>query len=545
MIRTPPIPWAAPAENRAVKRTPLSLGIILLAVLAIRAPLLGIPFDRDEGGYAYIAWRMGFHELPYRDWIDQKPPGIFWIYRLALDLPLDPIRAIHWMALLFCAASACALFFVARRFTTTFWAIMAAILFALLSADPLVEGTSANTELFMLLPVILSQLALFKAIERNQSVAISALLGGIATGTAIAFKQVAIVNLPLLAGAYWLFVEGPGRLRKVFTFTAWMAVGAAAPWLLIGGWFTSQHELAAMIYHVFTHNVGYVETLSWKERLESCAAALNAIYRSEALPWVFAAGGLASLGIARRFRPFLYLAGWGAASVAGICMSGYFFRHYFVQWLPPLCVAAALGAGAAESAGLWGSSPAWRRRAILALLFVLLPAIILAPFLLVLSPRQAAREIYPGNSLFAEMPALGKRIAECTSADQTVFLFAADPEVLFYAGRLSATRYIFLLPLYGSYADADSLQRKTADEVAASRPAAALYLPNEMFFSDGNDQYFTRWSKAYLKQGFHIDTYLAIDAYNIAHLVPASSSEVPELSKAGRFCGALFVRNSR
>src|ERR1700677_2484695 len=120
--------------------------VLVLLTLAIRLPLLGVPFERDEGEYAYIGWRLEHNELPYRDWIDQKPPAIFWVYRLAFMLPMDPIRAVHFMALLFAAASACALFFLALRFMSRGWAFLAAILFVLLSADPLLYGTEANTE---------------------------------------------------------------------------------------------------------------------------------------------------------------------------------------------------------------------------------------------------------------------------------------------------------------------------------------------------------------------------------------------------------------
>lgn len=87
------------------------IAIIVLLTAALRMPLLNIPFERDEGEYAYIAWRLGYHELPYRDWFDHKPPCIYWVYRLALNLPFDPIRSVHFMGLLFSAASACALFF--------------------------------------------------------------------------------------------------------------------------------------------------------------------------------------------------------------------------------------------------------------------------------------------------------------------------------------------------------------------------------------------------------------------------------------------------
>ena len=66
--------------------TRLALALLALIILtaALHLPLLDIPLERDEGEYAYIAWRLGHNELPYRDWVDQKPPAVFYLYRFAL-----------------------------------------------------------------------------------------------------------------------------------------------------------------------------------------------------------------------------------------------------------------------------------------------------------------------------------------------------------------------------------------------------------------------------------------------------------------------------
>jgi hypothetical protein len=526
-----------------VKRTLPSLAAIILAVLAIRVPLLGIPFDRDEGGYAYIAWRMGFHELPYRDWIDQKPPGVFWIYRLGLDLPVDAISAIHLMALLFAAASACALFFLASRFTKPFWALAAALLFVILSADPRIEGTSANTELFMLLPLILSQMALLSPAGETRRGIGPALEAGALTGIAVAFKQVAIVNWPFLVFTGWVFAAGPERGRRTWSLAAWSALGGAAVWGVIGTYFLVHHELGGLVYNVFSHNVGYVETLAWPDRFKACAVTLARLSQSQAPVWVFSVAGLASLWISRKSKQFLHLGAWLLSSIAGAGISGYFFPHYFQQLLPALCLAAVKGAEALEGAEFWKPVPARGRRGILCTILGAPPCILIAPFLFTYSPRDAIRRIYPGNSLFAEMPEIGKRIAELTRPADRVFVFGADPEALFYARRESATRYIFLLPLYGAYADAHELQLKTSEEVAASRPAAALYLPDAMFFDAGNDQYFTGWSKEYLRRNFHVDSYLPMDVGGISSVIPVTSKELGAVARTVPFYGALFVRN--
>jgi 4-amino-4-deoxy-L-arabinose transferase-like glycosyltransferase len=204
------------------------LALIVLLTAAVRVPCLDYPFERDEGEYAYIAWRLAHDELPYRDWVDQKPPGIFWVYRAARALPVDPIRAVHFMGLLFAAASACALFFLARRFLSDRWATLAAALFALLRADPIINGLAANTELFMLLPLIVSLLAFFAALDPPSPAfwrgtprrALWPVICGALTGIPIAFKQVGAVNWVFLLAMFPVFAPPENRWRQTFSFAA-------------------------------------------------------------------------------------------------------------------------------------------------------------------------------------------------------------------------------------------------------------------------------------------------------------------------------------
>ena len=128
-------------------------GTALLALL-LRIPLLRIPFERDEGEYAYIAWRLASGELPYRDWFNQKPPGIFWAYRGAFELPLDPVVAVHLIAAICVAASTLVVYQIVRPFAGSTPALLASIVFTLLSTDPWIMGTAANTEVFMNLPIL-------------------------------------------------------------------------------------------------------------------------------------------------------------------------------------------------------------------------------------------------------------------------------------------------------------------------------------------------------------------------------------------------------
>jgi hypothetical protein len=220
----------------------------------------------------------------------------------------------------------------------------------------------------------------------------------------------------------------------------------------------------------------------------------------------------------------------------GVSASGYFFPHYFQQLLPPLALAAAAGAERLDGIQLWRKLPSWSRRVALGSILALLPAMVSYPFLFIYTPAEAVRKIYP-RDFCAEMPELGRRIASVSPADGRVFIFGAEPELLFYARRASATRYIFLFPLYGPYRNALEEQKATANEILQAQPSAAVYLPNNLFFAPGSEQHFTQWSLSYLKKDFDADTLLTKDASGTPHIVSA-----PSPPPGQRVLGAILVK---
>jgi 4-amino-4-deoxy-L-arabinose transferase-like glycosyltransferase len=519
----------------------LAAGLVLI-VAAARAPLLSVPLERDEGEYAYIAWRLGYNELPYRDWVDQKPPAVFYVYQLALSLPFEPVRAIHFVGLLFSAVSVCGLFFIGLRFMDRSWAWLAAALFALLAADPLVQGTAANTELFMLCPLIFSQLAFLTAAGKNRGNILFMALSGALIGIAFMFKQVAVVNWFLVAALYPISsTEEKGR-RDAVSFIMWSATGLLTVLGLVFLYFWSRGGLNEFVDNVFTHNLEYIGAVETSVRLEYCWGTLTTLVRTQAILWAFAAAGLIALLMGRRAKWFLFAGGWLIASMLGVSISGYFFPHYFQQLLPPLALLAAAGAEWIAAFGFWEVFPLWSRRSALGLMLAILPVVTIWPFLFTYTPAESVRKIYPGD-FFAEMPEFAQRIERMTAPEASVFIFGAEPELLFYAHRTSATRYIFLFPLYGPYGNAREKQMAAATEIERARPSAAVYMPNALFFVSGTDQYFTQWSLWYLHDNFYPDAQLIADEFGAARVENVASGETMDFFPTGQqIMGVILVR---
>jgi hypothetical protein len=466
---------------------------------------------------------MDYQEQPYRDWVDQKPPGVFWIYRLALKLPLEAVRSVHVMGALFSAASAGALCVLARRFLSPFGAALAGGLFGLLSASPAMEGNAANTEVFMLPPLILSQVVFLRAMSSAGRTRVSyMLLCGALTGVAALFKQVAAVNWLFLLFMCPFLAEKGRRIRRSLSFAAWLTGGALLVWGLVLFQFWRVGGLEDFIHDVLTHNLEYVAG-------------------TQVITWILAVVCLALWWRRRRRLGCLWLAAWACTSLAGVSASGYFFAHYFQQLLPVLSLAAAGGAAGLEEAGFWGGIPVWARRSATGMLLAVLPVLALLPFAFKYTPEEALARIYPGNSGFGQMPELGRRIAEITRPEDRVYVFGAEPELLFYARRASATRYIFLFPLYGPYADAYEKQVATAGEITRAQPAAAFLYPNLMFLVPGTEQHLTSWTQNYLRENFEPDRLLLDKGAGGFRIVPAKAAPGAALDPQ-EVVGILFVR---
>jgi 4-amino-4-deoxy-L-arabinose transferase-like glycosyltransferase len=527
-------------RNAAVsRRTEVALALCIgLLVIALRAPLFDLPLERDEGGYAYIAWRLAHGEVPYRDWFDQKPPGIFAVYRAALALPGDPRVAIRAAAALSAALSSIALLFLAQPLLGRTAAALAAVLLGLLSADPMMQGPIANTEIFML-PGVVAAAALFLrvvAADRTPIAVCTAL--GISLGIACAFKQVAAVNVPFFLLAFALCARGPRRWSRLAAFTGWMALGGLLVWGPILIWLQLRGGLAAALDAALLHNLSYASALSLSQRLANLAYYGARFAPSQAAAWILASAGLVLLARRRDRFPAFTLGGWALANAAGVSASGHYFPHYFQQLLPAVaCLAAAT---VAAERGAPGPS---RRRVALVSALALAPLVLAALRFSAMSAGDAMQTIYPDNA-FQSMPALAREIAAVSEPQDTVFLFGTEPELLFDARRVSATRYIYLFPLFGPFPDALERQRSVAAEVARAQPAVLVWIPNAMFFVKGAPQFLTHWFGSFAAQHYRPRLLATRNAAGRVDLVPLpQDARTRDVLPGRQSMAVIFVRS--
>src|SRR3989344_4330395 len=166
----------------------------------------------DEGIYQVLGLAIKAGRLLYRDIWDNKPPLLYMIYSL-FNSDQFTLRLV---SLIFGIFSLIVFFALARKLFEekkgSKTAIFSTIIFGLLFALPIVEGNIANSENFMLLPVILSGLLIFTAKEKLKKNIL--MLSGFLLGIAFLFKIVGIFDF----AAFFAFLFILNLPKKISNF---------------------------------------------------------------------------------------------------------------------------------------------------------------------------------------------------------------------------------------------------------------------------------------------------------------------------------------
>jgi hypothetical protein len=154
----------------------------------------------------------------------------------------------------------------------------------------------------------------------------------------------------------------------------------------------------------------------------------------------------------------------------GTAASGRFTPHYFIQFLPPLCLAAGIGLDRALArCEEMRASPVAQKAAMVALLALALVYPTATQARLFAAGPQLSRIMY-GLNPFMEGEQIGRYLREHTQPDETIFIAGTEGQFLYHAQRKSATKFVFTYPLGTTHPRARQWQRDVLTEVENNRP---------------------------------------------------------------------------
>ncbi len=371
--------------------------------------------DGDEAVYGSIAVLMNLGGGLYSSGgVDNKPPGIFWVYSLTFRLFGDyQMTAIHLVGFIAMAATCLLLFLVARSLAGYRAGLLAAIFYGVLTAAGNPRLLASNTEIFMMLPLTASVLFML----RRQW-----LWSGLLLVAAGMFRQSAAINLLLtVVGLIWL-ESNETRGRAVILLVTGLLAGSVAGAALIA----VTGSLAGFWRFTVQTLVGYASA-SWTP------AYVWARAKDSLLPFVvdMAVIWIAALALVTRWRALAVelrlMVAWLVVAIAGSLAGGHLSWHYFIQAMGPLAVLAAV---ALDRFRL--------RRAVVtaAAAGIAAPAIFWWAFDLTADPLT-----YDFSSPVPQHQAVAAYVADHTSPSERIFVWGNWPALYVESDRLMAGRF--------------------------------------------------------------------------------------------------------
>lgn len=401
---------------RASKVKVAALLALVVGSVLLHVPFLHVPMLTDEGFYAFAAHFTSPQYQLYRDLPIYRPQGIIVVYKLILAFG-DSVATMRMFAAVYNALTVVALFWLARALGSERVAWVAAALYALFGASPHIEGFTANSEIFAQLPIVIAALLTW---QRRWAWA------GVAAGIAFVLKPSGIGSMVLTV--LWCFATGVPLRGPVLAGAGFAA--ALIPSIVHGisvGWEQFWYCIYARRIEFLTGEGGTTSGVQLARLESSLLFTLGA--------WCVPAV-LAFAGLFRRFdQPRSFGAFWLLGSLIGMSMGGFWFWHYFMQMMPPLCLLAALGL---ESLLASRFRSAW---AVAVLLSASVFVVREGP-LWIATPKEISWQIYHrAGYLVADR--VGAHIAATTKESDTIFVAFAQAEVYYLARRKPSLPYMF------------------------------------------------------------------------------------------------------
>lgn len=438
--------------------------VFIVLFLLLRWNSFTTPFERDEGEYAYSAWIMKQGILPYENSFLQKPPMIIYTYLLGEVVSSNTLWPMRLLAVIFVLSTTFLLYKIANREfgKTAGW--IAAFIFISIVSSPINSSLAANTEIFMLFPLV-GFLYLY-ILNKNRTDLLTWFYSGVLASLSLLYKPISFYVLGYIY-VIWIFnLWGKERKRFLLLKSLFSA--------FLGGIITSFLVLLPFLLsdggrsfweEVVIFNLYYAK--QWGYGLSAFLLNLRVMARSFWLVYIFV---ILFLFIRpKNWKFYISLLFFSLLSVYQTNI-----RHYYILLMPFLALIMS-------QVIIWLAKQKLvknvlgERTAIILTLFLILSVLwpIRAQF--GKTPEELSLWIYGKDNPFYEAPLVASKLEDITKPSDCVFVAGSEPEVYYYAKRLSCTKFVITYPLIIDTPLREEYQTQAVNELEKMKPKAIVY----------------------------------------------------------------------
>lgn len=299
---------------------------VLVMVFILRIPSFFEPYYYgDEMIYMTLGQGMREGLTLYKDIYDNKPPLLYLTAALAGNLFWFKAILAFWSIATIIIFNKLAIKIFknnekAQKIST--------VIFALLTTLPLLEGSTANSELFMIVFTIGAFLILLKDKLKAKNI----YFAGVLLGIGALFKIPAAFDAPIIV-FYWIITLGFAKWKEILRNTVVLALGFVTPIALTFLWYFFKGALPEYIKAAFMQNVGYLSSYRPGD-IQKSFLVRNAPLLIRACI-VFIGSLLMFLFRKKLTKKFILLSLWTLFSLFAIALSERPYPHYLIQVIAP------------------------------------------------------------------------------------------------------------------------------------------------------------------------------------------------------------------
>lgn len=439
-----------------------------------------MPWERDEGEYAYSAWLLDQGIPPYENSFLQKPPMIIYTYWLAQKINPNALWPPKMLSFISTILTIYLLYLIAKKCYGKKAGLIAAWIAVPMLSLPHITALQANTEKFMLL-FLTATLALY-IYHKNSEKTYPWILAGASAAISLLYKPIALLPLIFIFIVWlWKYYSEKNELKKLLTKALLIFTGGTSTTLLVISYFLITNSFSYLWEFVIIFNSYYVaqmgQYLSWAP-----LKYLNVFWSNWWLLFFITAYSI----IARTKKLWFYII-LMILSVASVISSP--IGHYYLLLMPFWILIITGGISKFLNLTIIQSLQIDWKKLVIFLTMTIVMISLLWPIQqeFFLSPKNLNLWIYGYNEPFLESKIVADKIIKKTFSEDKIFVAASEPQIYYYSKRLSVSRFIITFALLIDTPFRDKHQQQAIDDIKNDKPKIIIYsqLPNGGLWEKG------------------------------------------------------------